>query len=58
MNNLYVYILGGIVCVGCGLYLTIHQSQKIAAGEDDELGFDYKGLGCGIMLIMLGITIF
>jgi len=51
------YVLGGIASIALGLYITITQLKKIIAGEDDQLGFDYKGLGGGVIFIMVGIAL-
>jgi hypothetical protein len=50
------YILIGIVCVGLGIYLTIKQIKIFTEGKQDSLGFDVKGFGVGIMLIVLGVA--
>jgi hypothetical protein len=51
------YELGGMASIAIGFYITKMQYRKIKAGEDDQLGFDYKGLGGGIILIMVGIAL-
>jgi hypothetical protein len=53
MNNLYE--LGGVGCLAFGAWLTIKQIKVFAKGKQDELGFDIKGLGAGIMCIMIGV---
>jgi hypothetical protein len=53
MNSLYV--LGGIACLIFGAWLAIKQIKILVKGKQDELGWDIKGLGVGIMSIMIGI---
>jgi hypothetical protein len=53
MNGLYV--LGGFACLAFGLFLTIIQVKTFWKGKQDELGFDIRGLGVGIMAIMIGV---
>jgi len=55
MNALYV--LGGVACLGLGIYITIRQVKTFVKDEQDDLGFDIKLLGGGIMAITLGIAL-
>ena len=38
-----------------GCYLTIKQIKIFVAGKQDQLGWDIKGLGAGIISIMIGV---
>ena len=51
----YIYLFGGIVSFGFGLFLTIYQIKTFIKHEQDELGWDIKGLSAGIMFLMGGI---
>jgi hypothetical protein len=53
----YIYTICGILSIILGIYIIAQQIKKIKAGEDDELGFDYKLLGGGIMAVVLGIAL-
>jgi TctA family transporter len=55
MNN-DLYVVGGIACLIFGLYISTVQIKKIKAGKQDQLGFDYKLLGGGIMFIIIGLA--
>lgn len=50
-----IYILGGIACLAFGIYLTVKQIKTFLAGKQDQLGFDIKLLGGGLIGIMIGI---
>lgn len=53
MNGLYVF--GGIACLVFGIYLTKKQVKTFNSGKQDQLGFDIKLLGGGIMAIIGGV---
>jgi len=53
MNGLY--IIGGIACLAFGIYLTLKQIKTFRAGKQDQLGFDIKLLGGGIIGIIIGV---
>jgi hypothetical protein len=53
----FLYVLGGVACLAFGIWLTVHQVKIFLKKEQDELGFDIKGLGVGIMAIIIGIFI-
>jgi hypothetical protein len=50
-----LYVLGGIACLIFGAWLAIKQIKIFVRGKQDELGWDIKGLGVGIMFIMIGV---
>jgi hypothetical protein len=52
-----LYVLCGIAFLIFGTWLTIRQVKIFLKKEQDELGNDVKGLGVGIMTIMIGIYI-
>jgi hypothetical protein len=52
-----VDLLAGLACLGFGIYITIIQIKKISKGKQDQLGFDIKFLGGGIMCIMVGVAL-
>ena len=52
MNKLNIWI--GLACLIIGFPLTIKQIKIFRAGEQDQLGFDIKLLGGGIMAIIAG----
>jgi len=53
MNGLYT--IGGVILLAIGLYLTVKQIKIFVAGKQDQLGWDIRGLGAGIMSIMIGV---
>jgi hypothetical protein len=53
MNALYT--IGGFICSIFGIWLTINQIKIFYRGEQDKFGNDIKGLGVGIMSIILGV---
>jgi hypothetical protein len=55
MNALYVF--GGIACLVFGAWLTIKQIKIFAKGKQDQLGWDIKLLGGGIIFIIGGICL-
>jgi len=50
-------ILGGLAFFAIGLYITFVQIKIFRAGKQDQLGFDIKWLGGGIMAIILGLVL-
>jgi len=48
---------GGITCLVLGIYISIVQIKKFAKRKQDELGFDIKLLGGGIIFIIGGIAL-
>jgi hypothetical protein len=55
MNILYV--LSGFACLAFGTWLTIKQIKTFRKNEQDDLGFDIKLFGGGLMAIVLGIAL-
>jgi len=55
MNSLYV--LGGGGYLALGVYIVRIQFKRFWDGKQDELGFDIKLLGGGVMAITLGIVL-
>jgi hypothetical protein len=51
----WLYIIGGVILLAIGLYLTVKQIKIFVAGKQDQLGWDIRGLGAGIMSIMIGV---
>jgi 4-hydroxybenzoate polyprenyltransferase len=50
-------LLGGIVCLVFGVFITARQIKIIRTGKVDQLGFDYKLLAGGIVFIMAGFSL-
>ncbi|MBB6110954.1 hypothetical protein [Mucilaginibacter lappiensis] len=50
-----LYSIGGVALLGVGLYLTVKQIKIFMAGKQDQLGWDIRGLGTGIISIMIGV---
>jgi len=55
MNALYE--LGGIACLLFGIYYTRKHIRIFKNNEQDQLGWDIKGLGAGIMFVIIGVGI-
>jgi hypothetical protein len=55
MNS--VDMLAGLACIGIGVYITIVQIKKFSKGKQDQLGFDIKLLGGGVVFIIIGIML-
>ncbi len=55
MNGLYV--IGGIALILFGVWLTAKEIKIFARGEQDDLGYDIKGLGFGITCVICGIIL-
>ena len=49
--------LAEFACLGLGIFITRKQIKIFQAKEQDDLGFDVKLLGGGIMAIILGIAL-
>ncbi|PTR00859.1 hypothetical protein C8P68_10187 [Mucilaginibacter yixingensis] len=49
-------VLGGILSLSFGIYYTRKQLLIFKRKEQDELGFDIKGLGAGVCFIMIGMS--
>jgi hypothetical protein len=54
MNTLY--LLGGFICLGLGIFMTRKQIIIFKQAKQDQLGWDIKGLGAGICFIIIGIS--
>lgn len=50
------YVIGGIICLSFGTFITIIQVKKISGGKQDNLGFSIQLLAGGIMAIILGVA--
>ncbi|MFI5158107.1 MAG: hypothetical protein ACHQF4_04535 [Sphingobacteriales bacterium] len=50
-----LYTIGGFICLTFGIWLTIKQIKIFWRGEQDKFGNDIKGLGVGIMFMMIGV---
>ena len=48
-------ILGGCACLLYGLYVTRKQVLIFKNREQDQLGWDIRGLGGGISFIIIGL---
>jgi hypothetical protein len=49
--------IGGLAFLILGLYITYIQIKTFKSGKQDQLGFDIKLLGGGIMAIILGLAL-
>ncbi|GAA4092610.1 hypothetical protein [Mucilaginibacter panaciglaebae] len=52
-----IYGIGGFFLTALGIYITKNQLTKIKTENVDQLGFDYKLLGGGVMAIIIGIVV-
>jgi hypothetical protein len=50
-----LYIIGGFIFLGYGVYLTIKEINIFRVRKQNEFGWDIKGLGAGICCIIVGI---
>jgi hypothetical protein len=57
MNLSFLYTIGGFAVLVFGIWLIVKQMKTFAKKEQDQLGFDIKLLGGGIMAIILGISL-
>jgi hypothetical protein len=51
----YFSIVGGFTLIICGIYLTKRQIKNFIDKKQDQLGWDIRGLGAGLMSIMIGL---
>ena len=49
------YLFGGIICLFLGIYIVGIQIKTFRERKQDNLGFDLKLLGGGIMAVILGM---
>jgi len=52
-----INFLAGMACTGLGLYMTTIQIKRFSKGQQDQLGFDIKLLGGGVVFIIIGIML-
>ncbi len=50
-------LLGGFACLAFGIFIILKQIKKFRNHQQDQLGFDIKLLGGGIIFIMGGICL-
>jgi hypothetical protein len=50
-----LYLLGGFIPLGYGIYDLIKEIKIFSKGKQDKLGADIKIFGADIMFIMIGL---
>lgn len=51
----YTYLVGGIIALVFGGWLTLNQIKIFLKKQGDQLGWDIKLLSGGLIFIMIGI---
>ncbi|HEY0669845.1 MAG TPA: hypothetical protein VGD22_16810 [Sphingobacteriaceae bacterium] len=49
------YLIGGMLAICSGIYITIGEVRRWMAGERDKYGNDIKSFFSGIVALMLGL---